>query len=408
MDTPFLSRGGKQMQYTPAGELTDRIKMLQNALNAGGLDAALIMQSADLFYYTGTFQNGLLYVPCKGAPAYYVKRNFEMAGVASALENVIPLTSLKNLKSQLSAGGYQEPLTLGMELDVVPVATYKLYEKIFNKSTIVDCSPLIRKQRVVKSDYEIEIIRRAAEKTVSAFGEIPKFIKAGMKEYEGAAMLEMALRNRGHQGLVRVRGFNQDYHYGCFLTGKSGAVGSFFDGPLGGPGMNPAYPFGTGTGIICQGDPVMVDYVGAFEGYCIDMSRVFCLGKVSKSLQRAHEVALEIQQMLSEEATPGKNVGDLYLLAMEMVDRAGLTKHFMGCGNQVTFVAHGVGIELNELPVIARGAEFTLAEGMVMAVEPKFIFPGEGAVGIENTFLVTPGGLEKLTNFNDDKIINVG
>lgn len=149
----------------------------------------------------------------------------------------------------------------------------------------------------------------------------------------------------------------------------------------------------------------MVDYVGVVNGSQVDMSRVFALGYLSEELLYAHRTALAIQEALAAAARPGITGGELYDLAIEMAAKAGLAQNFMGYGEQVKFVGHGIGLELNELPLLARGIKEKLQAGMVMAIEPKFIFPGVGAVGIENTFVVTPQGLEKLTTFTDEPVI---
>ena len=90
-----------------------------------------------------------------------------------------------------------------------------------------------------------------------------------------------------------------------------------------------------------------------------------------------------------------------------MAEAAGLSENFMGFGtDQVKFLGHGVGLELDELPVLAAGVKSRLMPGMVIAIEPKFTFPGEGVVGIENTFAITENGLERLTLTPDELAIN--
>jgi Xaa-Pro aminopeptidase len=88
-----------------------------------------------------------------------------------------------------------------------------------------------------------------------------------------------------------------------------------------------------------------------------------------------------------------------------MAEQARLGDAFMGPpGDQARFVGHGVGLELDELPVLAPGAKAIVAAGQTIAVEPKFVFPGVGAIGIENTFVATEGGGERLTELSDDLI----
>ncbi len=392
------------MLFTPKSEIDARIAAFQDVIAGKGMEGALILQSSDMFYYSGVFQNGALYIPSRGKPLLFIRKNYLRASEASTIDNLLQIKNIKQIPQLLTEKGYALPGVLGIELDVITAQMYIDFINLFKNSKLVDCSTLIRKQRAVKSDYEIGLIKRASVLTDDFFRELTGIIAPGRKECEIAGALEFAARRRGHQGVVRMRGFNNEFHYGCLLSGESGGIAGHFDGPLGGPGLNPSFPFGVGSRAVCINEPVMVDYVGVFDGYCVDMARVFVAGRLTEKLERAHETAVEIQNSLTEYAKPGATGGELYERALEMATKAGLGDNFMGFGQQVSFVAHGVGIELNELPVLARGAKNPLEEGMVIALEPKFIFPGEGAVGIENTFVVTPGGLQRLSSYPDDII----
>jgi Xaa-Pro dipeptidase len=115
---------------------------------------------------------------------------------------------------------------------------------------------------------------------------------------------------------------------------------------------------------------------------------------------------LDVQSTVTTAAIPGAVCGDLYDLALAAAAEEGLVDNFMGLGaDRVTFVGHGVGLELNELPVLARGAKAILRAGNVFALEPKCLFLGRGAVGIENTWLVTETGSVRLTVTSDELII---
>ncbi|MFZ5633954.1 MAG: M24 family metallopeptidase [Bacillota bacterium] len=94
---------------------------------------------------------------------------------------------------------------------------------------------------------------------------------------------------------------------------------------------------------------------------------------------------------------------ELYEAAARVAGKHGLKDHFTGYPEPVAFIGHGIGIELDELPALARGFDKPLEKNMVFALEPKFVFP-EGAVGIENTFLVTEKGLDSLMVFDDNII----
>jgi len=392
------------LRYTPKSELDQRTARLQDILKQKGIDGAIIVQNADLFYFSGTIQQSHLFIPAEGKPVLMVKKSFERAGEESALENIVRLESLKDIHKVLQSYGYGPFKTLGFELDVLPAMQYINYQKLFEPARIVDVGQFIRTVRMVKSPYELEIIRDV----VKFHGEIFSFIKAslreGMSELELAGMIEAVSRKKGHPGMMRVRGFNQDLVYVHVLSGNNTRA-SYFWGAVGGRGVGPAFAQGASNKLIRRNEPVLVDYGFVFDGYMVDQTRIFCIGKLPDHLAQAHAIAVDILEQMKEAARPGVACGELYELAVRLAGESAFAGHFLGFPVPLSFVGHGVGIELDELPVIGRGFETSLEEGMVIALEPKFVFP-EGAVGVENTFLVTRDGLENLTVF-DEGIIYV-
>jgi len=222
-----------------------------------------------------------------------------------------------------------------------------------------------------------------------------------MTEIELAGLLEAFYRKHGHQGHVRVRGFNQEVFYGHIMSGPNLAVPSCSVGPTGGPGPNASFPQGAGLRAIRRGEPIQVDYVGVVGGYMVDQARTFFIGDLPEKFLRAHAVALSIQEALISQGRAGERAEALYETALRMAAEAGLAEGFQGYPQPVPFVGHGIGLELDELPVVGRRSPVILQPGMVIALEPKFILPGEGLAGIENSFVVTDTGLEKLTLFDD-------
>lgn len=387
-------------RYTPLTELADRTARLQRLSRQNDLDGVVIVQNADLFYFAGTIQRSHLFIPAEGKPVLMVRKSFERARQESALENVIPLANLKELPGQLASFSSGKLKRIGFELDVLPANLFFYYQKLLEPAAIVDASRLIRQVRAVKTPYEIKILKDAARLNQSMFSHVEKFLREGMTEVELAGQLEAVYRREGHQGYIRMRGFNLELVYGHLMSGWNLAVTSFFDGPTGGTGLSPSFPQGAGYKRIGRDEPVMVDYVGVYDGYMVDQARIFCIGRLPEQLVRAYHVSLEIQELIKERARPGVSCAELYARAVRVADKHGLKHHFMGYPEPVTFVGHGVGIELDELPVLARGFDEPLEENMVFALEPKFVFP-EGAVGIENTFVVTEKGLDTVTVFEE-------
>jgi len=393
------------MRLTPSSELADRTRKLQQQLAAGGLDGALILQNADLFYFTGSIQQGVLYVPAAGEALYMVRRDHGRARMESGLKNVVPLRSPKDIPALLAEHGLAPPKVAGMELDVVPVALFQRFQKIFAACELRDATPLIRSVRAVKSDYEIEIMKDAALQVDAMVRRAKEVVKVGMTDLELAAELEFVARQKGHQGITRMRGFNSELFFGHIFSGPDSAAPAFVDAPLGGLGVNPAVGQGASYKRIAAHQPIIIDVLGAFDGYMVDQTRTICIGGLPDQLRRAYDDMLLIQDRLKEIARPGVAWGAIYEDCHALAAKLGYADSFMGAkGAQVSFIGHGIGVEVDEYPFIARGFnEQLLEEKMVFAFEPKAVFPGLGAVGVENTFWVEADGLKHLT-FSDQEL----
>ena len=392
---------------TPKPELDRRIIKLQDHLSKNDIDAALILQPVDLFYFAGTIQKANLYVPAQGNPILMVHKSTERARVESGIEQILHLDSPKKIPAILKTGGYALPNSLGMELDVLPTNIFFNYRRLFQDAEIVDLSPPIRLIRAVKSSYEINIMRRAAALSDQVAEYVPSILQEGMSELELAGKVEAEARRLGHQGVVRMRLWGSEMFYGHLMAGPTAAVPSYLESPTGGVGPNPAMAQGPGFKAIQRHEPVLVDYVFAFNGYLSDHTRIFSLGSLPQELVEAHAAMLEVQKMVKKIATPGTPSGAIYEQALAKATQLGYADHFMGIAGKerIRFVGHGIGLEVDEYPFLAAGQNLQLQEGMTIALEPKVIFPGKGVVGIENTHVVTQDGLEQLGSFEEEIII---
>lgn len=390
------------MRYTPKSELDLRTARLQEGLREKGLDGAVIIQNADLFYFSGTIQRSHLFIPAEGKPLLMVKKTLQRAQEESALEQIMGLDSLKEMKGVLQSYGYPVPKKLGFELDVLPANQFFRYQKLFEPAEIVDISPLIRTVRMVKSPYEVEIIREGAALQQEIFSFFQENLREGVSELELTGMVAALSREKGHSGVMRVRGFNQDLFFVHLLSGDN-TDSSYFDGAIGGKGVTPAFAQGSYNRKIKRNEPVLFDYNFILDGYTLDQTRIFCLGTMPDHLARAHALAVRIIKEMEKVSRPGTMCSKLYEVAMEIAGNSEFAGHFLGFPQPVTFVGHGIGIELDELPVIAPGFDIPMEEGMVFTLEPKFVFP-DGPVGVENMYVVTADGLETLTVFQEDII----
>lgn len=395
------------MELTPRSELDTRIARLQARLaEADDAEAVFIFQGADLFYFTGTVQDAWLIIPREGPSLLLVRRSLERARTESALDHVLPLENPREIPRLLAGYGLGRLRRVGLEFDVLPVAQYARIGRLFPVTQFVDASPLIREVRMIKSAYEVAIMRRAAAIQDRMAARMREVLRPGMTELDLAAEIEAEARRCGHQGLLRTRRFNMECFYGHLLSGESGAVPSGMDAPTGGPGLSPAFGNGPGRRKIQPHEPVMLDYVGACDGYHSDQTRLFSLGALPDELVKGYEACLSIREEILASLRPGAKAGEVFARAAALAGALGYGDRFMSTGPaQVSFVGHGVGVELDEIPQLARGVDLTIQVGMTLAVEPKIVFPGRGVVGVEDTVLVTAGEPECLTFTPRDLVV---
>ncbi|HUJ89956.1 MAG TPA: M24 family metallopeptidase, partial [Syntrophorhabdales bacterium] len=265
--------------------------------------------------------------------------------------------------------------------------------------------PLVRELRIKKSPFEIEQIKRSGRIISRIFEKAKHVVREGIREIDIDAELVAEGRRYGHQGFLRMRGFNQEMMNLYVTAGATSGIPSNADVPISGLGLTAAIAQGSSLKPVERGVPVLVDYGGGYNGYVTDETRVYVAGDMKERFKKAYEVTKEIVEDVTSFGREGIDCTEIFNKVYQLVEKARLQNHFMGFGEgQVSFVGHGLGLEINELPVITARHSRVLKEGMVFAFEPKFIFPGEGSVGIEVDFIVRKQGLERIVDFPIDAV----
>jgi Xaa-Pro dipeptidase len=390
-------------ELTPVEEISARTRALQERMNGQGLDLVLILQNVDLFYFTGTVQRGYHCIPVRGEPLFFVQKYYERAIVESPVRCIKArgITALPGLLREYGIEGKR----IGLELDVIPVSTFYRLQNILAGWEIVDVSEEIKELRGIKSAFELRQIKQAGAIIDKVFAAARDHVREGMTELELDGFLVSVGRGAGHQGFLRMRGLNQEMMNIFVLSGDSACLTSFGDTPLCGPGASPAIAQGSSRKGITRNEPIIIDYGGGYNGYITDETRTLVIGRLDDRLTQAHGVARAIIAEVESSTRAGESTASIYKRAAAMAKAEGLGPHFMGHGEgQVGFVGHGLGLEINERPIIGRGGARPLQAGMVFAFEPKFVFPGQGAVGIEVDYIVREDGLERITQFPVDLV----
>lgn len=390
------------MEYVPERELYNRIGYFQGKLQSKDIDYVIIIQNVNVYYFTGSIQKSYLIIPADEAPLFLVQKDPFRAKFESNLP-IIEIQSIKQVPDILSNHGLGTKQRVGMEFDFLSVDMFHKLQKILGPKEFVDISLDVLGIRARKSNYELEQVKKSGQICEHVFSRVFDYLKEGISEVELSALLQAEGRKRGHQGIMRMRGLNQELTNPHVLSGPCGAVSSFGDVPLCGCGMTPAVAQGASRRKIERNEPVVIDYGGGYNGYITDETRTYVLGELKTDLRNASSLSLDILSFFEANARNGSNARELFEQIQSMVAQQNLSDHFMGFGkNRVSFVGHGIGLTLNELPVIAKNRDEILEQGMVIALEPKFVFPDLGAVGVEADFIVQEDGAVRVTSYSTD------
>ncbi|OAG28026.1 M24 family metallopeptidase [Thermodesulfatator autotrophicus] len=382
-------------------EFARRVTLLARYLSTKGLDTALIRYPLNIFYFTGAFIDGHLVITQKAETFLLVYRTLGRPDL-KPFGKVIPFRSFKKLPDFLSELGIK---IIGLEEDRLPLSQYRRYQKLLSAFELGDLGEIIKKIRAIKSPYEINCLKKAAEKLSDAIWNFLPRLKPGQSELEAAGLLEAELRKRGYPAFTRTYGFGQELAYGHLLSGKSGVIPAYVTTGQGGQGVY-GFPQGPSEKKIKANELILIDYAGWHEGYMIDQSRLFYFGEIPEKAVEIYAKVLLLLNELENFLRPGTSVRELYETAFNKAKELGISDYFMAHGpEKVPFVGHGVGLEIDEWPPIAS-LDIPLEENMVIALEPKCHVPEIGLVGIEDTYWITKDGAERLTSF-PRKLINL-
>lgn len=377
----------------PREEASLRIDRLHKAMAGAGIDGLLVADNADIFYLTGRVYAGFAYIPAGMAPLWFVRRPVELEG-----DGVVYIRKPEDMASHIVAAGLAMPRRLGLELDILSFNQAERLRSVFPGAECVDTTPMMRAMRAVKTDFEVEQMRLSGLKHEQVYRKIPKLYRVGMTDVELQVEIERISRLEGCLGVFRISGQSMEIYMGNVLAGRNADVPAPYDFAMGGRGLDPSIPGGAAGEEIKEHNAVMVDLNGNFTGYMTDMTRVFAVGSLPQEAVDAHQCSIDICRAFEREARPGVEARTLYEMCADMTRERGLERYFMGHRQHAGFVGHGVGIEVNEWPVIAPRSRQILERNNTIALEPKFVIPEVGAVGIENTYVIEDTGARSLTN----------
>ncbi|UCG02337.1 MAG: aminopeptidase P family protein [Candidatus Heimdallarchaeota archaeon] len=372
----------------PLSEIEARISRLKSYLKKENIDGAILLSTPELYYYSGVGYDGAVYIPAMGDPVHLVKRNLELAKSFSQ----IPTVKMFGRKSKVfETLCIKQSAIIAIEMDTLSYSFVQFLQSKAKNVRLDNCSSILRRLRSVKSDYEINQIKSAASLVDRSFEHCTEIATPEMTEIELAVQLERWLLENGHDGFITTYGFNTELlHYAYVISSQSSVLNIHFT-PISGYGLTLKYPYGPSRQKLGR-KPFIVDTCGNNQGYISDTTRTFICGKFDVKTRDEINSLQEIKKFLYLNLKPSVNLGDLYNEVIDLSKELRIEDRFMGTTtDKVAFIGHGVGLELDELPVFyPKGPN--LVAGNIIACEPKFFIQGKKVLGIEDTYAITESG----------------
>jgi len=380
--------------------MKDRIRVLQRNLAAGGLDAALLVYSRDVLYYTGTAQPSCLAVT-PGDYTLYVRSGFDFAlqDVFIPRGKLAEERRLEKILAGLLSRLAGKPPRVGTELDIVTAEQLDALRKAAPGVEFVNVSPVTLEQRKAKEPAEIGKLRRACDAVHAGHQAVLATLRDGVTELELAAAVENAHRLAGHEGVFFIRLPDFFMSRGPIGAGPNLSKISGVVYTITGVGLSPAVPAGPSRRAIGRGETVVVDIPTLVDGYHADQTRTYCLGEAGKAIHALYDDLQAVADHLIGSIRPGMTGRDVYRMARRKADDLGRSREFMsfGGGKASRILGHGIGLELNEPPILSEHDASSIPEGCVVALDMHMMTEGGSVVKLEDMVLVGRGGNEILT-----------
>lgn len=377
----------------------DRLFFLQHEVRRLGLDAAILFHSRDIFYYAGTAQPSYLVVRPDDY-CLFVRQGMEFA----KRETFFPLDRLeqqskleKIYRNMLPHG--KKSHKIGTELDLLPVSEAMQWQGVFEGVQLTNISTTVLKQRLIKSPDEVELILQACAVAHAGFLAACAMPAHGITELALSAAIENAQRLAGHEGMTFLRRPGVVMGRGTFGAGPNLTQSSGVLFTITGRGLSPAVPVGASRRCMKIGDLVLADISPSIGGYHADQSRMFAIGEPPDGVHCLYRRLRQVADHVMESIRPHHSAGQVFELAWSKAMDLGLGAGFMAfpSGKRAHFVGHGLGLELDEPPLLAKGSSQPLASGMVLALEMHLCAPHGLILKLEDTVLLGDDGCRLLT-----------
>ncbi len=360
-------------------EYAERARRAQAAMAAADCDWLFVSHSTDLLYLIGFTKRpserlALLLLPREGrakmvVPGFEVQIFQPYASFFDVIGWEETEDPVEKVAEVVGAGAGQ---TIAIADQLHTVFTLRL-QAALGGARYMEGNRILARIRMIKTAAEIDALRGAAARTEDALASLFAEPVTGKTEREVLRFLHNGLTERGLE-----------------LSG-GGIVGA---------GPHSASPHHkTGEKILADGDALVIDFGGGWNGYRSDLTRSFHVGEPPEEFRRIYQITQEAQQLAFEATRPGMTAEEIDTVARDYISARGYGPAF------IHRTGHGVGMDGHEYPYLVQGDATVIEEGMVFSIEPGIYLAGQYGVRIEDVVAVTATGAERLNHYPRDLCI---
>lgn len=354
--------------------MNSKIKFLKEQLKGLNLDGMIVSNPINISYLIGidSSTEGVLLITRKEVVYITDSRYIEAVNNVITIEDEIIVNDIRSVSKDDYENFFMFCENVGFEENYVTYSEYKKIMHTYKIHNLVETEKIIERQRMIKTEEEIELTKKACELTDECFMHLTNYIQKGMTEKEIALEIRRYLMENGADDIS-------------------------FE-PIVASGKNSSMPHAVPTDKkIEAGDIITIDFGCIYKGYCSDMTRTIFVDYVKEEYKKVYDLVLKNQQLTLKEYAEGKNSK----VVTNMVVNDFKVNNF----DLVHGLGHGAGLEIHELPFVNSRVENILKENMIVTDEPGIYIPGQFGVRIEDTVLVGKSEGEPLTKSDKGYVI---
>ena len=352
--------------------MNEKIRLLRERLRSLNMEGMIVTNPVSIKYLTNIENEGTLLITRKENIFLTYTMFLESVKNTVTINDEIIVADFRDVSKEDCENFFLFCENIGFEENYVTYKQYQYLKQRYRVNNLAETENVIEKLRAIKTEEEIEKIRKACELTDKCFNHLLEFIKIGMTEKEIAFEIEMFFRKNGADGLA-------------FDTIV--AIGEHSSEPHWIPGDRE----------VKMADPILIDMGCKYQGYCSDMTRTIFMGCILESMKPVYNLVLKNQENVTAQIREYASIKTI----SQMVESDFKLNNF----DLIHSLGHSIGLETHEMPYINSKTDTYLKENMVVANEPGIYIPRQYGIRIEDTILVQKNGCEVLTKSPKEYVI---